>query len=923
MTDDELVGRAGLVERAHKQLETSGSVLLYGPTGIGKSATGRALVAKRARSGCRVLTAAPSQSETGLPYVTLLDLLSNQLELAWQVLPDHLRQPLEVALLKASAPDSVRDELAVRLAVLHVLRRLAASGPVLLVVDDIQWVDPSSLEVLTFCARRLTEGVHMLATEQVADGDLPVMAEACPEPVLQLEVPPLTEQDVLALLRNRLSSPLPVRTARRIFTASAGNPFMALELGRAVLRRPDGISPNDPLPVSSRLKTLLGDRLSDLSAATHEVLLHAASSPRPTVTQLALSVGRPIQLELAEAEGFGLIDVASERLRFSHPLLREFVYAEATSAARREAHARLAAVVEEPVENARHRALASQEADAGLAAALDEAAAVAGKRGAPGAAATLWRLAADRTPADHQDQRARRLTRAAEDAGAAGHLVESVEVARMAVQAATRPDVRVAALLTLVDAVWPERDERVELLADAFQAARGDDVLEARVRILRSHSAYFDRRLDDARTDAQVAQDLARRSGNTEVLVDALSAANSVELAVGGGDASDRLLQQAAETAGGLPLTRTVVHARQMAAMRELFRGRTGEAVASISALVDEVRAGGAIRWLASVLISATAIYERSGRGADALAAGHECLQLLQDIGDESEVGMVIASRAELAGGTAYAARELADAALESVRAIGNEEWTGPALASSGLIGVLTGDPQRAVDDFDAIGELGEAAMPYDPAVIPWHADYAEALVAAGRLEDATALIQEIRTRAETLDRSVVRVGLARSEALLIAKQGDPAAALDLLETTVATAGELVYPLDIARCELIRGRVARQVRRRSVARSAFLDAIEQFEACGAPAWREVAETELARLDVPSRSRQPSELTDNELQIVSMVRDGATNREIAAALYLSVKAVESQLTRLYRRFGVVNRTQLLRTVDRGGSDLAQR
>jgi DNA-binding NarL/FixJ family response regulator len=103
-----------------------------------------------------------------------------------------------------------------------------------------------------------------------------------------------------------------------------------------------------------------------------------------------------------------------------------------------------------------------------------------------------------------------------------------------------------------------------------------------------------------------------------------------------------------------------------------------------------------------------------------------------------------------------------------------------------------------------------------------------------------------------------------------------------------------------------------------VARAAFLDAIEQFATCGAPAWREVAETELARLDVPGRSRQPSELTDSERQIIAMVRDGSTNREIAAALYLSVKAVESQLTRLYRRLGVANRTQLLRMVDRGGA-----
>lgn len=916
MTDDELVGRAGLVERAKKQLATSGSVLLYGPTGIGKSATGRALVADRAKAGCRVLSAAPSQSEAGLPYVTLLDLLSNQLELAWQVLPDHLRQPLEVALLKASAPDTVRDELAVRLAVLHVLRRLATAGPVLLVVDDIQWVDPSSLEVLTFCARRLTDGVQMLATEQVADGDLPVMAEACPEPVLQLEVPPLTEPDVLALLRNRLSSPLPVRTARRIFTASAGNPFMALELGRAILRHPQGVSPNDPLPVSSRLKTLLGDRLADLTPATYELLLHAASSPRPTTNQLAQSLKRPVDAELAEAEALGIVDVSSERLRFSHPLLREFVYAEATSAARRQAHAQLAAVVDEPVENATHRALATQEADTELAATIEAAAVVAGGRGALGAAATLWRLAAERTPVGEQDDRAGRLSSAADAAAAAGHLVESAEMARLAVQAATRPATKVAALLLLVDAAWPEREHRLALLAEAFEAAAGDPQLEARVRILRSNSAYFDRRFDDAQADAREAERLARECGDVEALVDALSAASTVQIARGGEQTSDDLLEQAAELARGLPLTKAVVNARQMAAMRELFRGRTGEAIEQISALLEEVRAGGAVRWLASVLVSATAIYERSGRGADALAAGHECYQLMQDLGDEPEVGLVVACRAEWAGGTATMARELAEAALEGCRLVGNEEWTGPALTGVGIIGVLMGDPQRAVEAFDAIAESGEAAMPYDPAVIPWHADYAEALVAAGRLDDAAALIAEIRERAEGLDRSVVLVGLARSEALLIAKQGDPAAALELLEKTISTAGDHVYPLDLARCELTRGRVARQARRRSVARTAFLDAIEQFEAYGAPAWREVAETELARLDVPSRSRLPSELTDNELQIVAMVRDGSTNREIAAALYLSVKAVESQLTRLYRRFGVANRTQLLRTVDRG-------
>ena len=201
--------------------------------------------------------------------------------------------------------------------------------------------------------------------------------------------------------------------------------------------------------------------------------------PRPSSAQ---SLDRSIDTELAEAEALGLIDIVAERLRFSHPLLREFVYAEATSAARRQAHAQLAAVVDEPVENATHRALATQEADADLAA-PSRRPRRRGRTGAPGAAATLWRLAAERTPGDLPDDRARRLTRAADDAAAAGHLAESAEMARLAVQAATRPETKVPRCCcwwTLLGRTgsagrvcWPRRS-RWPLVTTA---------LEARVRI--------------------------------------------------------------------------------------------------------------------------------------------------------------------------------------------------------------------------------------------------------------------------------------------------------------------------------------------------------------------------------------------------------------------------------------------------------
>ena len=335
----------------------------------------------------------------------------------------------------------------------------------------------------------------------------------------------------------------------------------------------------------------------------------------------------------------------------------------------------------------------------------------------------------------------------------------------------------------------------------------------------------------------------------------------AVALNVPGGVEADQLMEQAGRLAAGLELSPRMVNARQMAVMRELFRGNTAVAVDGITALMDEVRARGAIRWLAGVLISATAIFERSGRGPEALAAGRECLQLLTDIGDEPEVGMVVAARSEWVAGSLDAARRHADEAIATCRAAGNHEWTGPALVSQGIAAVLAGDPQRAVEAFDAIDQ--ETDMPQDPAVIPWHADYAEALVAAGRLTDARILIDDVRRRAAELDRAVVEPGMARAEALLLAKDGDLAGALELLDKTLAEPGDRVYPLDLARCELARGRVARQSRRRSVARSAFLAAAERFERLGAMPWREVADAELARLDVPGRSRQPSELTDDE------------------------------------------------------------
>ncbi len=908
---DVLVGREELIERARAELDAAASVTLYGPAGIGKSAVIRALVTDRARDGVLVLDAAPSRSESALPYVTLLDLLGPVWEGVRDALPPHLRQPLEVALLKSGAPDSVRDELAVRLAVLQVLRRLSAASPVLVVIDDIQWVDPSSLEVLAFCARRVQGGVQLLVTEQVAAGDSPSRGQASPQNAVQIEVPGLEQRQVGAMLRAVLEEPLPARTLQRIHAASGGNPFLALELGRAVLRHADRLAPDDPLPVSSRLKTLLGDRLSEVKPSAREVLLVAASSPRPTLSVLIRACGRSAESAIASAEQLGLVSVSGGIVRFTHSLLREYIYAEATSEERREAHRRLADVIEEPVEQVRHLALATPGEDSGLAQSLDEAATAARDRGAPGTAARLARLAADRTPFADREAQAARLLQAARDAQIAGLVQESSEDARLAVRVAGDVGTRTEARLVLLNNIFNDRQQRAELLEQAFADAEGSDLLEAKLLVRRANAAYFDRRMDDVRDDASRGLELSRQAGDVETELASLAMLANVEYL--DGDGADPIHIEAGRLARDRELSPVVVEARQMAAMTELFQGRPEAAYEQITALVDEVRRRGGVTWLASVLISATAINERSGRCAEALETGAECARLHEDIGEDVDVGQMVAARGQLAGGSVCEAVRLATESAARARANENDEWLPIALLALGFARLLDGDTRGAAAACQEASDCGLDFLVNDPAVIAWSADYVEVLVAAGELDEAARMIEAVRERAEHLGRVVVEVPLRRADALRVAKTGDAGLALEMLDAAFESVPAGTNPLDLARCELARARVARQARRRSLARTAYAAAIERFAALGAAPWREIATAELGRLDDPGRQGS-AELTDAERTIVEMLHSGATNREIAGALYLSVKAVESQLTRLYRRYGVRNRTQLLRAVD---------
>ncbi|HEX6501555.1 MAG TPA: AAA family ATPase [Micromonosporaceae bacterium] len=906
------VGRDAVLDRARAHLGAGGSVLLYGPPGIGKSMLLDAL--SSGYDGARVLRAAAAEAESGLPYLALVDLFDGVPTDAVP-LPQHLRAALDAALLRGDVPGAAQDQLAVRLAVLELLRGLAAQQPLLLVMDDVQWIDEPSVGVLRFVARRLAGGnVRLLCAERVDLGAAPATIDLCPAPCLELSIPPLTESDLADMLRVRFGPSMTLPATSRVYAASGGNPLFAMELGRALAERDRPVGPGEPLPVPGRLRTLLHKRLASLPPSSAPVLLLVAAAARPTRALLAELAGDEVGGGLAAAVSAGVVDVEPDGvIRFRHPLLREMVYADADPAARALAHERLAAIVVDSVERARHLALARPFADEALASTLAEAAAVARRRGAPAVAADLAERAADRTPPRNESLASARRLEAARQAYAAGLTADAVRLANAALHTADDPAVRVKARLLLVDLAGQDQSGAGPLLDAAFVDADGQPALLAQVRLYRAMKAYFDGDTASATAELKRAEEAAEQSGDTERLVEVLTSRGMIETPVGAPE-SDELLARAAALSRGLPLSSAVVGARQSYAMARLFRGDVAEAVRGIEALRMAVERSGTVRDLALVLLSVASVYSRAGRCADALAAGQYCQRLYLDIEATPGPGLLVGALVELGGGSVVRAAQLADQAIEASRAARDDDWLRGAYATRGQVYLLEGDPAAAVGLMREAYAIEQRLGRTDPAIFLWHADLVEALVATGARAEAATVLGEVTGHADRLGRDVVRLSLARGRALVTAGDGGARAAADELSAALRRWADHPYPMELARAWHTLGGLERRAHRRSAARAALVEAINRYTACQAAPWLAAARAELARLD----GGRGAGLSETEQRIVDLVRAGATNREIARATYLSVKAVEANLTRLYRRLGVRNRAQLTRLLDESGS-----
>ena len=363
-----------------------------------------------------MLSIRPAESEATLSFAGLADLLEGVRDL-FAFLPDPQRTALEVALLRAAPTGPPPDPRAVYAAALTVLGEASSRGPVLVALDDVQWLDVSTVRALEFAVRRLGDGPigWLIATREVGAA-LPLgLARALPEErITRLSLVPLTVDELSELVRTRLGVGLPPPALTSLAETSGGNPFFALEIARATLRgdtRATGLA----LPIPRNLRDdLVRDRVGTLPSSLQEVLLYASASSRPTVALVEAALERPdVFAQLAEAVDAGIVESDGGAITFVHPVYRSAIYADASRAHRHRVHRRLSAVVEDEEQRARHLALAADGPDAAAAASLEQAATDARARGAAIAGAELFTLAERLTPPhDGEDLRRRRRSAA-------------------------------------------------------------------------------------------------------------------------------------------------------------------------------------------------------------------------------------------------------------------------------------------------------------------------------------------------------------------------------------------------------------------------------------------------------------------------------------------------------------------------------
>ena len=915
---DEIVGRtrelAEVEDFLQLALDHGRTLVIEGEAGIGKTRVWKEGVERAQARGARLLVSRPGGADVKLAFAGLADLLREVGDEALSELPPPQRRALSIALL-LETDRGASDKLAVASAFLGIIRRLAMTTPVLLAVDDVQWLDAPSAHVLEFALRRVdTEPVGALMTVRVESGQ-PAPADlfrAIGEERLQrIHLEPLRVGSLFELIRARLGLTLGRRTLLRVHETSGGNPFYALELARALAQVGAEPAGGEPLPIPTTLRELVTARLATLSEGTRETLLVAAALRRPTQRLVGEALGDPerVEQELDEAIAVGIVELVDGEIRFGHPLLASIHYSTASPLERRRLHARLAESVPTREERARHLALAAQSPEAGVAAELEAASAEARGRGAIGAAAELLEQAVALTPEADRADRLRRRMAAAEIEFAAGNAERAQLLLHAALAEACRGHERAEVLHRLGEMMLDEDiGGSAELLREAEREAEGNDALRAQIlcslaKFRYGHWIGYDESEECARTAAE----LAERAGDRRTLALALALLGQRVFMRGGGlqmDLMERAVsieeemhEHAVEL--GEDASATTIYAELLLDCEQPDAARP-----LLDRLCDTGRQAEDAGVAYPLHVLAYLEFD-AGRWGRAEALAREALEIAVQGGRETIEVLAASALGTVEGalGRVSSARGVLTDALELAQRTGR----GGRAPRYGL-GLL----ELSLEDEGAAWSWLEPAI---ERILPLGltepttevSDGVEALAQLGRVDEAAKLLNAFEEPARRLGRSWALAAAARCRGLVLATEGKLDTAEEALQEAVAIGEGVPRPLELGRSLLWLGTMQRRLSRKQAARATLERAQEVFEQLGAPIWAERARRESARIG--GRVSSKRELSATEEQIAELVRLGRSNKEIAGALHLSVKTVEWNLSKIYRKLGVRSRAEL--------------
>ena len=480
------------------------ALVLEGGAGIGKSTLWLDGVEHASTLGFRVLASRPAEAEQTLAHVGLGDLFEDVLDDVLPALSPPRRRALEVALLVEDAGEEAVDPRALGTATRSAIQVLAGRAPLLLAIDDLQWLDASSAFALAFALRRIGSSrvLLLLARRSVSNAEPTPLEQALgAEGTERLAVGPLSVGALHRLLRDRLRRPFARQTLLRIHERSGGNPFFALELARVL---DEDIDPAAPLSVPGTLDELLRAKISSLPGPTREAL--ALASALGTTSESLLERAGVARDVLGPAVAAQVIERDNETIRFTHPLLSSILYRD-LGADRLEVHARIARVVEDPLLRARHLALATNTPDAAVACELDEAAGLAVDRGASAVAAELAEQALRLTPPSAGAERHRRALVAARAHHAAGEWTRARTIAADLLREAEIGSLRAEALILLAE--LETVDHAVALLEEALEEAGSRPALQSVIHCRLAWATRFRKGYVRALEHARVAFELA------------------------------------------------------------------------------------------------------------------------------------------------------------------------------------------------------------------------------------------------------------------------------------------------------------------------------------------------------------------------------------------------------------------------------